>query len=81
MLVMEAHLPLHLDRGAIPALQPGGEWGAAGPGGLFGLGASVTPVGRGAHPSRSGFQPQALRWSRGITRRHPLSKNGKFMCV
>lgn len=51
---MEVHVPLHPVRGAITALQPGGEWGAEGPDGLFGLGVSVSPVEKGACPSCSG---------------------------
>lgn len=78
---MEVHVPLHPDQGAITALQLGGEWGTEGPHGLFGLGFSVAPVGKGVHPSCSDFQPNALRWSTGTTRKHPLDRDGKFMCV
>lgn len=78
---MEVLVPLHPDQGAVTASQPRGELGAERVDGLLGLGVSAALAGKGAHPSCSGFQPNAPRWSTGITRRRPSGRDGKFMCV
>lgn len=60
---------------------PGGSRGQRGLTACLGSGSLSPQWGRGEKPSRSGFQPNAWGWSTGITRRHPLGRDGKFICV